>query len=102
MSSSNLPVPSGGLFPDRYQRKLDKATGRELALVRAHELVAADKIAAIEAVGHTALGSVATLSAVELAYAQRDPRAAPRLRFVADEATLAITRRIQRFERNLG
>jgi hypothetical protein len=100
--SNNLPVPSsGGLFPDRYERKLAKATSREVALIEAKQDLAVCQIEAIETVGHVALSSVAAVSALELAYAERDPHAAARLRFTTDQATLAITNRIARFERKL-
>jgi hypothetical protein len=101
--TNNLPVPRDGLFPaTRFERKLAQATSQELALVRAHEGIAASKIEAIEAVGQVALSSVASLSAIELVYMERDPHAAARLKFTADAATMAINRRIERFERNLG
>ncbi len=98
---TNLPVLSGGALPARYETKLARATSRELALVRARENVEVAKVEAIEAVGHVALSSVASLSLTELAFAQRDPHAANRLQFTADAATVAITRRIERFERSL-
>lgn len=102
MASTELERSLGGLVPaTRFERQLAKSTGRELAVVRARENVEVAKVEAIEAVGHVALSSVASLSMSELAYAQRDPHAAGRLQFTADAATVAITRRIERFERSL-
>jgi hypothetical protein len=91
--SDNLPIPRGGGFPDRYERKLSRAASREMALVQAQQSLTVSKIDAIEAVGHAALGSVAALSTLELACAQGDPVTAARLKHTADAATLAIAKR---------
>lgn len=82
--------------------RLERRAALGIAETRALEAVECAKVEAIGAVGAVALSETACLSLHEAAYVARDPHAAARLSVVADEATVAIAARLQRFGRSLG
>jgi hypothetical protein len=106
----NLPVRSLGLsLSRRDERALSRDAARlegraalEVARTRALEAVESAKVQAIADVANVALTEVAVLSGHEAMYAARDPQAAGRLAYIADEAAVTIGARIHRFGRRLG
>lgn len=94
-------TPRQGRAIGRHFDSLQMETSMKLAEIRAAEVVAVAKIAAIRNTGNAALSAVASVAARRRAHAESDPSALAHLTHVADRTAMALGDQVEQAAQRL-
>ena len=98
---ASLPRRENREVSQRFAR-MESAAAMELARMRALEAVESARLEAIERVSKVAVGEATSIHQYASLHAGRNPKLAPRLTYIAEEATLAMGSSVGRFGRTVG